>query len=63
VRFNPVLVEQPTAGLAAPWATNAKIESAAEIAAEHRLGMSCDPVGGGVQITCIARNAFGAITA
>lgn len=37
--------------------------SAAEIAMEHHLGMTCDPVAGLVQIPCIERNAFGAIKA
>jgi len=38
----------------------AQIENAAEIAMEHHLGMTCDPVGGLVQIPCIERNAVGA---
>ncbi len=42
---------------------NEQIENAAEIAMEHHLGMTCDPVGGLVQIPCIERNAFGAIKA
>jgi L-serine dehydratase len=42
---------------------NAQIENAAEIAIEHHLGMTCDPIGGLVQIPCIERNAFGAIKA
>jgi L-serine dehydratase len=42
---------------------NAQIENAAEIAMEHHLGMTCDPIGGLVQIPCIERNAFGAIKA
>ncbi|SAL80702.1 L-serine ammonia-lyase [Caballeronia arvi] len=41
-------------------ATPEQIENAAEIALEHHLGMTCDPVGGLVQIPCIERNAFGA---
>ncbi len=41
----------------------AQVENAAEIAIEHHLGMTCDPVGGLVQIPCIERNAFGAIKA
>lgn len=40
--------------------TLAQIENAAEIAIEHHLGMTCDPVGGLVQIPCIERNAMGA---
>ncbi len=40
--------------------SNAQIENAAEIGMEHNLGMTCDPVGGLVQIPCIERNAFGA---
>jgi L-serine dehydratase len=52
------------AGLAAALGgSNAQIENAAEIALEHHLGMTCDPVGGLVQIPCIERNAFGAIKA
>lgn len=43
--------------------TNEQIEHAAEIAMEHNLGMTCDPVGGLVQIPCIERNAFGAVKA
>ncbi|MFG1263108.1 MULTISPECIES: L-serine ammonia-lyase [Xanthobacter] len=41
-------------------ASPAQIENAAEIAMEHHLGMTCDPIGGLVQIPCIERNAFGA---
>jgi L-serine dehydratase len=49
------------AGLAAGLgASPAQIENAAEIAMEHHLGMTCDPIGGLVQIPCIERNAFGA---
>lgn len=40
-----------------------QIENAAEIGMEHHLGMTCDPVGGLVQIPCIERNAFGAVKA
>jgi L-serine dehydratase len=36
---------------------------AAEIAMEHHLGMTCDPIGGLVQIPCIERNSMGAIKA
>ena len=43
--------------------SNAQIENAAEIGMEHHLGMTCDPVGGLVQIPCIERNAFGAVKA
>ncbi len=43
--------------------TNAQIENAAEIALEHHLGMTCDPIGGLVQVPCIERNAFGAVKA
>ena len=43
--------------------TNEQLEHAAEIAMEHNLGMTCDPVGGLVQIPCIERNAFGAVKA
>ena len=44
-------------------ASNAQIENAAEIAMEHNLGMSCDPIGGLVQIPCIERNSMGAVKA
>ena len=43
--------------------TNEEVEHAAEIAMEHNLGMTCDPIGGLVQIPCIERNAFGALKA
>jgi L-serine dehydratase len=43
--------------------SSGQIENAAEIGMEHHLGMTCDPVGGLVQIPCIERNAFGAIKA
>jgi L-serine dehydratase len=42
---------------------NQQIENAAEIGMEHHLGMTCDPIGGLVQIPCIERNAFGAVKA
>ncbi len=52
------------AGLAAALGgSNEQIENAAEIGMEHHLGMTCDPVGGLVQIPCIERNAFGAVKA
>jgi L-serine dehydratase len=41
----------------------AQIENAAEIAIEHHLGLTCDPVGGLVQIPCIERNAVASVTA
>jgi L-serine dehydratase len=43
--------------------TPAQVENAAEIALEHHLGMTCDPVLGLVQIPCIERNAMGAVKA
>jgi L-serine dehydratase len=43
--------------------TNAQIENAAEVGMEHCLGLTCDPVGGLVQIPCIERNAVGAAKA
>ena len=43
--------------------TNEQIENAAEIGMEHNLGLTCDPVGGLVQIPCIERNAMGSIKA
>jgi L-serine dehydratase len=43
--------------------TPEQVENAAEIAMEHNLGLTCDPVGGLVQIPCIERNAMGSIKA
>jgi len=43
--------------------TPAQVENAAEIAMEHNLGLTCDPVGGLVQIPCIERNAMAAVKA
>jgi L-serine dehydratase len=52
------------AGLAAVLGGSAmQVENAAEIALEHHLGMTCDPVGGLVQVPCIERNALGAVKA
>ena len=51
-------------GLAALWGgTPTQIASAAEIGMEHNLGLTCDPVGGLVQVPCIERNAIGAVKA
>lgn len=43
--------------------TAAQVENAAEIGMEHNLGLTCDPIGGLVQIPCIERNAMGAVKA
>lgn len=43
--------------------TPAQVENAAEIGMEHNLGLTCDPVGGLVQVPCIERNAMGAVKA
>jgi L-serine dehydratase len=43
--------------------TPAQVENAAEIGMEHNLGLTCDPIGGLVQVPCIERNAVGAIKA
>ncbi len=43
--------------------SNNQVEHAAEIGMEHNLGMTCDPIGGLVQIPCIERNAMGAVKA
>ena len=52
------------AGLvAALGGSNNQIENAAEIGIEHHLGMTCDPIGGLVQIPCIERNGMGAVKA
>lgn len=51
-------------GLAAVWGGTAQqVANAAEIGMEHNLGLTCDPVGGLVQIPCIERNAIGAVKA
>lgn len=51
-------------GLAAVWGANPEqVAQAAEIGMEHNLGLTCDPVGGLVQIPCIERNAIGAVKA
>ena len=42
---------------------NAQVENAAEMALEHHLGLTCDPVDGLVQVPCIERNGFGAVKA
>jgi L-serine dehydratase len=49
--------------VAAMGGSNEEVEHAAEIAMEHNLGMTCDPIGGLVQIPCIERNAMGAVKA
>jgi L-serine dehydratase len=59
-----VACSMAAAGLAAMWGgTAAQVEHAAEIGMEHNLGLTCDPVGGLVQIPCIERNAMGAVKA
>jgi len=59
-----VACSMAAAGLvAALEGTNEQCEHAAEIAMEHNLGMTCDPIGGLVQIPCIERNAIGAVKA
>jgi L-serine dehydratase len=59
-----VACSMAAAGLAAVMGgSNAQIENAAEIGMEHNLGLTCDPIGGLVQIPCIERNAMGAIKA
>jgi len=59
-----VACSMAAAGLAAALgASNEQIENAAEIGMEHNLGLTCDPVGGLVQIPCIERNAMGAVKA
>ncbi len=51
-------------GLAAVWGGSPEqVCAAAEIGMEHNLGLTCDPVGGLVQIPCIERNAIGAVKA
>jgi len=59
-----VACSMAAAGLAAVWGgTPGQVEHAAEIGMEHNLGLTCDPVGGLVQIPCIERNAIGAVKA
>lgn len=59
-----VACSMAAAGLvAALGGTNSQLEDAAEIGMEHNLGLTCDPVGGLVQIPCIERNAMGAVKA
>ena len=59
-----VACSMAAAGLAAAQGgTNEQIENAAEIGMEHHLGLTCDPVGGLVQIPCIERNTMGAAKA
>jgi len=59
-----VACSMAAAGLAAACNESpAHIENAAEIAMEHNLGLTCDPIGGLVQIPCIERNAMGAVKA
>ena len=59
-----VACSMAAAGLtAALGGSNAQIEEAAEIGMEHNLGLTCDPVGGLVQVPCIERNAMGAVKA
>ncbi|MBT8142674.1 MAG: L-serine ammonia-lyase, partial [Gammaproteobacteria bacterium] len=59
-----VACSMAAAGLvAALKGSNAQIENAAEIGMEHNLGLTCDPIGGLVQIPCIERNAMAAVKA
>ncbi|WP_031297549.1 L-serine ammonia-lyase [Sphingobium lactosutens] len=59
-----VACSMAAAGLAAVLGgTNSQIENAAEIGMEHNLGLTCDPIGGLVQIPCIERNTMGAVKA
>jgi len=59
-----VVCSMAAGGLAAALGgSNAEVEHAAEIGMEHNLGMTCDPIGGLVQIPCIERNAMGAVKA
>ena len=59
-----VACSMAAAGLAAALGgTPGQIENAAEIGMEHNLGLTCDPIGGLVQIPCIERNAMGSVKA
>ena len=59
-----VACSMAAAGLAAVMGGSpAQVENAAEIGMEHNLGLTCDPIGGLVQVPCIERNAMGAVKA
>jgi L-serine dehydratase len=59
-----VACSMAAAGLAAVMGgSNEQVENAAEIGMEHNLGLTCDPVGGLVQVPCIERNTMGAVKA
>ena len=59
-----VACSMAAAGLAAALGgSNDHVEEAAEIGMEHNLGLTCDPVGGLVQVPCIERNAMGSVKA
>ncbi|MHB1248574.1 MAG: L-serine ammonia-lyase [Polaromonas sp.] len=59
-----VACSMAAAGLAAVMGgTPQQVENAAEIGMEHNLGLTCDPIGGLVQVPCIERNAMGAVKA
>lgn len=59
-----VACSMAAAGLTAVLGGNmSQVENAAEIGMEHNLGLTCDPIGGLVQIPCIERNAMGAVKA
>ncbi len=59
-----VACSMAAAGLTASMGgSNNQVENAAEIGMEHNLGLTCDPIGGLVQIPCIERNAMGAVKA
>ena len=59
-----VACSMAAAGLtAALGGTNLQVENAAEIGMEHNLGLTCDPIGGLVQVPCIERNTMGAVKA
>jgi L-serine dehydratase len=64
VNLYALAVNEENAGLtAALGGTPGQVENAAEIGMEHNLGLTCDPIGGLVQIPCIERNAMGAVKA
>ena len=59
-----VACSMAAAGLVAAFNGSAgQLENAAEIGMEHNLGLTCDPIGGLVQIPCIERNAMGSVKA
>ena len=63
-KYPPPMIKQPGRADAEVTGASPQVtENAAELALEHHLGMTCDPVAGYVQVPCIERCAFGAVKA